>query len=168
MPRACSLVCPNCNSSDLKRVLLIHAACVYESRGRILGFFGGSGDGLLFGRYKGTSQSRLSKGVNPPRKLPYVAPIILWLVGLFPTMASVARAKPFPLTGLISVAYVLDSLSCLSACSAVLQLVGSSKETQELGTQVHVSTARGAHRSAHSNAGQSTTAAFTRATRRLK
>jgi hypothetical protein len=101
------MVCPNCNSSDVKRVSLIHAAGVYESRGRIRGLVSGSGDGFLFGSYRGTSQSRLSKAMNPPRKLPYVAPVILWLVGLFPTMASVARAKLSPLTGLISVAYVL-------------------------------------------------------------
>jgi hypothetical protein len=67
----------------------------------------GSGDGLLFGKYRGTSQNRLSKAVSPPRKLPYAAPIILWLVGFFPTMALVARAKLSPLTSLISVGYVL-------------------------------------------------------------
>jgi hypothetical protein len=77
---------------------------VYESRG---GFIVGNGDGLLFGRSRGTSQSRLSKALSPPRKLPYAAPVILWLVGLFPTMAFVVRAKLSPLTGLISVAYVL-------------------------------------------------------------
>jgi len=72
-----------------------------------LGYLAGTGDGLLFAKYRGTSQSRLSKAGSPPEKLPYAAPIILWLVGLFPTMALVARAKLSPLTGLISVGYVL-------------------------------------------------------------
>src|SRR5260370_27525836 len=62
------MVCPNCNSTDLKKMSLIYAAGVHESRGRILGFFVGSGDGLLFGRYRGTNQNRLSKMVGPPRK----------------------------------------------------------------------------------------------------
>ena len=101
------MVCPNCNSPDLKTMSLIHAAGVYESRGRIWGFVAGTGDGLFFGKYRGTSQSRLSKAVSPPTKLPYAAPIILWLVGFFPTMAFVGRAKLSALTGLISVGYVL-------------------------------------------------------------
>jgi hypothetical protein len=101
------MVCPSCNSTDLKKMSLIYAAGVYESRGRIRGLFFGSSDGFLLRKYGGASQSQLSKMASPPKKLPYAAPIILWLVGLFPTMALVARAKLSPLTGLISVAYVL-------------------------------------------------------------
>jgi hypothetical protein len=99
------MVCLNCNSTDFKRVSLIHAAGVYESRGRFQGLE--IGNGFLFGRYRGKSQSRLSSAVNPPRRFPYAAPIILWLVGFFPTMAFVGRAKLSFLTSLIPVAYVL-------------------------------------------------------------
>src|ERR1700730_14097979 len=101
------MVCPNCNSIDVKKTSLIHAAGVYESRGRISGFLAGSGEGLFFGRYRGVSQSHLSKGVSPPTKLSYSAPGLLWLVVFFPMMAIVGRAKLSALTTLISVFYVL-------------------------------------------------------------
>jgi hypothetical protein len=102
-----SLICPNCNSSDLQRVSLIHAAGTYESSGRFRGFFFGDGDGLLFGRYQGTSQSRLSKMVGPPRRLPYAAPAILWLLGFFILMAFDGRGKLSWLMGMISAVYIL-------------------------------------------------------------
>jgi hypothetical protein len=101
------MVCPNCHSSDVKRVSLIHAAGVYESRGRILGFLAGSGDALLFAKYRGKNQSLLSKLLAPPRKAPYVAPLVLWLVGFFIVMAFAGRGKLSLLIGLISVAYDL-------------------------------------------------------------
>jgi len=101
------VLCPNCNSSDLKKVSLIYAAGVYESRGRITGFFVGNSDGLLLGKYRGKNQSRLSTMVNPPRKLPYAAPIIFWLVGFFPVMAFVGLGKLSLTTGLLGVTYVL-------------------------------------------------------------
>jgi hypothetical protein len=101
------MVCPNCNSTDLKRISLIHAAGLYESRGRILGFLAGSGDGLLFGKYRGKNQSQLSMMAAPPAKLPYASPVILWLVGFFPLMAFVSRGKLSPLAGLLSVTYLL-------------------------------------------------------------
>ena len=86
---------------------MVYSGGVYESRGRILGFLAGSSAGLLFGKYRGTSQSRLSKATSPPRKLPYAAPIVLWLVVFFPTMAFVSRARLSMVTGSISVAYIL-------------------------------------------------------------
>lgn len=101
------MVCPNCNSSDVKRLSLIHAAGLYESRGRTLGFFAGSGDGLLFGRYRGTSQSCLSKGASPPRRLPYAAPMILWLLGFFILMSFAGREKLSWMMGALSVCYLL-------------------------------------------------------------
>lgn len=101
------MVCPNCHSSDVTRVSLIHAAGAYESRARILGFFLGSGEGLLFGRYKGTSESRLSMAVSPPRKLPYAAPAILWLLGFFILMSFAARGKLSWMMGVLSVGYLL-------------------------------------------------------------
>jgi len=101
------MVCPNCNSSDVTRASLIHAAGVYESRGRILGFLAGTGDGLLFGRYRGTSQSRLSKDVSQPRKLPYAAPVVLWLLGFFVLMSFAVRVKLSWLMGALLVGYLL-------------------------------------------------------------
>jgi len=101
------MVCPNCHSSDLKKLPLVHAAGLYESRGGIRGFFLGNTDGLLFGKYRGSSQSRLSAMVDPPVKLPYATPVILWLLGFFPLMAFVGRGKlSWPL-GLLAAAYLL-------------------------------------------------------------
>jgi hypothetical protein len=91
----------------LKRISLVHAAGVYESRGRIRGALFGTGDGFLLGKYRGKSQSHLSKRLDPPKKLPYAAPIVLWLAALFPTMAFVGSTKLSLATGSISVAYVL-------------------------------------------------------------
>jgi len=99
--------CPDCNSSDMKKMPLIHAAGLYESRGRITGFFLGNSDGLLFGKYRGKNQNRLSTMLNPPRKLPYATPMIFWLAGFFPLMAFVGREKLSLATGLLGVAYIL-------------------------------------------------------------
>jgi len=44
---------------------------------------------------------------GPPKKLPYAAPAILWLLGLFILMAFDGRGKPSWLTGMISAVYVL-------------------------------------------------------------
>lgn len=101
------MICPNCNSSDTKKVSLIHAAGLYESRGRVRGWFAGVTDGMLFGSYKGINQSRLSNMVRPPAKFPYATPAILWLVGFFPLIAFVGRGKLSFAMGLVSVAYVL-------------------------------------------------------------
>ena len=101
------MICPSCNSSDTKRVSLIHAAGLYESRGRIRGFLLGKGDSLFFGRYRGANQNILSKMVRPPAKFPYATPSILWLVGFFPLMALVGQGKLSFARGLLSVAYVL-------------------------------------------------------------
>jgi hypothetical protein len=106
-PLVTAVECPNCHSSDVRRVSLIHAAGVYESRGRVRGWLAGVADGLLFGSYKGTNQSRLSKLVRPPTKFPYATPAILWLVGFFPLIAFVGRGKLSFVMGLVSVAYVL-------------------------------------------------------------
>src|SRR5580700_441340 len=99
--------CPSCNSSNLKKLSLIHAAGLYESRGRIRGFFLGDSDGLLFGKYRGRNQSHLSQMVRPPAKFPYATPAILWLVGFFPLMAFVGRRKLSFAMGLVSAAYIL-------------------------------------------------------------
>jgi predicted RNA-binding Zn-ribbon protein involved in translation (DUF1610 family) len=103
----CHTICPNCNSSDLQRASLIHAAGMYESRGRVRGLLLASGDALLLGRYGGTSQSRLSKMVGPPIRIPYVSSAIVWLVGFFPVMAFAGRGKLSTLMEIVSVAYLL-------------------------------------------------------------
>jgi hypothetical protein len=98
--------CPNCNSTDLKKLSLIYAAGVHESRGRIGGLLLGFGDGLFLGKYRGMSQSRLSKMAGPPRKAPYVTPVILWVVGLFIVMAFAGRGKLSWMMGALSVGYL--------------------------------------------------------------
>jgi hypothetical protein len=87
------MLCPSCNSSDLKKVSLIHAAGSHESRGRISGLLVGSSDGFLIGRYRGSSQNRLSTMLAPPTKAPYVLPVILWLVGFFIVIPALSSAR---------------------------------------------------------------------------
>ncbi len=87
------MVCPSCDSSDLKKLSLIHAAGLYESCGKIRGFPLGKTDGLLFGSYRGKNQNRLSKMVRPPTRFPCATPAILWLLGFFLLMAFVGRGK---------------------------------------------------------------------------
>jgi hypothetical protein len=86
--------CPRCNLTDLKKASLIYAAGVYESRGRMGGLLFGNGDAFFVGKYRGANQSLLAKTVGLPRKVPYVAPVILWLMGFFIVMAFVGRGKP--------------------------------------------------------------------------
>jgi hypothetical protein len=45
--------------------------------------------------------------LNPPRKLPYVAPTILWLIGFFILLSFVGRGKLSWEMALLSVAYIL-------------------------------------------------------------
>ncbi len=100
------MICPSCQSSDVKKVSLVHATGLYESRARIAGWFLGGADGLLIGRYRGASQSRLSKMVGPPMRLPYVSPVILWLVGFFLVMAFAGRGRLSWMTAFLCVAYI--------------------------------------------------------------
>jgi len=87
---------------------LVHAAGIHESRGWFLGLLlGGGADGALLGRYLGTSQSRLSRLLNPPRKLPYFGPIVLWLFGFFILMSFDAQGKLSWAMAVLSVVYVL-------------------------------------------------------------
>lgn len=101
------MVCPNCSSTDLRKVSLVYAAGIHESRGWFLGLLLGGADGALLGRYRGTSQSRLSRLLNPPRRLPYVAPTVLWLIGFFILMSFDAQGKLSWAMAVLSVAYVL-------------------------------------------------------------
>jgi len=88
------MLCPNCNSTALRRVSLIHAAGVYESRGRFRGLLFGSIDGALFGQYRGTSQNRLSALSNPPAN------------ALYALMSLDARENLSAPMAVLSVAYV--------------------------------------------------------------
>jgi len=88
-------------------VSLIHEAGVYESRGSLRGIILGTTYGLLFGRFRGTSQSLLSKRIDPPKKMPYAAPAILWLLGFFILLAFDGRGKLSWLMGVISAVYIL-------------------------------------------------------------
>jgi len=85
----------------------VYAAGIHESRGWFLGLLLGGADGALLGRYRGTSQSRLSRLLNPPRRLPYVAPIVLWLIGFFILMSFDAQGKLSWVMAVLSVGYVL-------------------------------------------------------------
>ena len=89
---------PELQFERMKNVSLIHAAGLYESRGRVRKFFLGHSDGLLFGKYRGMNQSRLSAMVSPPKKLPYASPLALWLVGFFPLIAFVGLGKQMTFT----------------------------------------------------------------------
>jgi hypothetical protein len=133
------MLCPNCNSNDLKRMSLIHAAGSYESRGRIRGLLLGGDEPFLLWRYQGTSQSRLSKMLAPPTKAPYTAPVILWLIGLFIVMAFAGRGKLSWMMGAISAAYFLLLPAYLLA-SVFLQLLPASNKAEGMGTKVHVPT----------------------------
>src|SRR5882724_13661775 len=101
------MVCLNCSSTDLRKVSLVLAAGIHEFRGRFLGLLLGGADGALLGRNRGTSQSRLSQLLNPPRKLPYFGPIVLWLFGFFILMSFDAQGKLSWAMAVLSVAYVL-------------------------------------------------------------
>ena len=99
--------CPHCYSTDLKKASLIYAGGVYQSRGRMGGLLLGSGDAFFVGKYKGANQSLLSKMVGPLRKAPYVAPVILWVMGFFIVMAFAGRGKLLWMMGALSMGYAL-------------------------------------------------------------
>ena len=106
-PLVAALECPNCRSTDLKRIFLVYAAGVHDTRGRFIASLPGSASGLFFGRYRGASQSRLSKIVAPPVRAPYFLPIVLWLFGFFVVIAFGSLGKLSSLMALISVGYNL-------------------------------------------------------------
>jgi len=76
------LRCPKCNSSNLKKVSLVHQEGTYHiaARSKIRGLlFAGGGPGILVGRLttRGSQQSALSKHLSPPSKWSYVK-LVLW------------------------------------------------------------------------------------------
>ena len=101
------MVCPTCSSTDVRRLSLIRAAGMYRSGGRIRGLLFGSIDGLVLGHYRGTSQTRLSRMVGPPMRLPFVLPLVLWFIGFLPIMAFAGGGKLTTLMAIVSVGYLL-------------------------------------------------------------
>jgi len=101
------MYCPLCDSTDLKKASLIYAAGVYESRGRIGGLLFGNGDAFFVGKYRGANQSLMSKMLGPPKKAPYLAPVILWVMGFFIVIAFAGRGKLSWMMGALSVGYLL-------------------------------------------------------------
>jgi len=76
------LRCPKCNSTDLKKVSLVHQEGTYhiDMRSRMRGLlFAGGGPDILVGRTttRGSQQSALSKRLSPPSKWSYVK-LVLW------------------------------------------------------------------------------------------
>jgi hypothetical protein len=71
------------------------------------GLFFGNGDTFFVGKYRGANQSLLSKMVAPPRKAPYLAPVVLWLVGFFVVMAFAWSGKLSWIMDALSIGYLL-------------------------------------------------------------
>jgi len=85
-PRGCSMDfrCPDCNSSNLKKVSLAHEQGLFHTtaRSRLRGFLlGDNGPSLFVGQAvtQGTRQSQLSVRLRPPVKWSY-GRLILWSV----------------------------------------------------------------------------------------
>jgi hypothetical protein len=81
------LRCPNCNSTDLKKVSLAHQEGLFRSEGRTrlrAVVVGGGGPDLVVGTAttRGIEQSALSKKLTPPVKWSYLK-VIGWSVLVF-------------------------------------------------------------------------------------
>jgi len=81
------LRCPNCYSTDLKKVSLAYQEGLYrvDSRARLrAAVFGGNGPDLVVGRVtmRGSQQSTLSKRLSPPAKWSYLK-VVSWAVPTF-------------------------------------------------------------------------------------
>jgi hypothetical protein len=81
------LRCPKCNSTDLKKVSLVHEEGFFRSEGRTrlrAVVAGGGGPDLVVGRAttRGTGQSALSKKLTPPVKWSYLK-VTGWSVLVF-------------------------------------------------------------------------------------
>ena len=102
------LRCPNCESTNLKKVSLAYQEGVYhiETRTGVRGLlFAGGGLGVLVGRAttRGSQQSALSKRLCPPSKWSY-AKLVLWsgvvtLLALF-LYAQHVMSSPPPVSSL--------------------------------------------------------------------
>ena len=108
------LRCPQCNSSDLKKVSLAYQEGLsrVKTRSRLLGFvFGEGGPGLLVGgaATRGIQQTELSRTLKPPAKRSYLRLIfrsmIVTIVALGAYIVFVASNTP-PVTTLPLKLYV--------------------------------------------------------------
>ncbi len=76
------LLCPKCDSNNLKKVSLAYQEGTYhiDTRSRMRGLlFAGGGPGIVVGRTatRGSQQSALSKRLKPPSKWSYLK-LVLW------------------------------------------------------------------------------------------
>jgi hypothetical protein len=102
------LRCPNCKSTDLKKVSLAYEEGLYRvnTRTRLSGvFIGSGGPDMVVGRArtKGFRQTELSKRLNPPAKWSYLK-LVAW-GGIISVVALVAyvnhvMASPPPVSAL--------------------------------------------------------------------
>ena len=109
------LRCPNCESTNLKKISLAYQEGTYHinSRTRIRGLlFAGGGPGALVGgaTTRGSQQSALSKRLSPPSKWSY-AKLVLWS-GVVTLMALVlyvqhVMSSPVPASSLPVKLYVV-------------------------------------------------------------
>jgi hypothetical protein len=97
------LRCPDCNSSDLKRVSLAYQESVrhVDTRTRLRAFlFGNEGPSLIVGKAvtQGVHWTQLSQVLSPPRKWSYVrlilGSLVVTLAALFAYVIFVASSPP--------------------------------------------------------------------------
>src|SRR6266852_4366348 len=113
------LRCPKCNSTDLKKVSLVHEEGLFrsEDRTRLRAVVaGGGGPDLVVGRTttRGTEQSALSKNLTPPVKWSYLkvtgwsvlvllgAGWLVFYVNTVTTNATTVSSAPLTVFALIS------------------------------------------------------------------
>ena len=101
------MVCPHCNSNDVRKLSLIYASGTFETKGQMHGSSYGGRSGFYFGRFRRQTQSRLSAAASPPRKGRYTPLALLWLIGFFIVMAFAGRGRISTTMALFSVSYVL-------------------------------------------------------------
>lgn len=83
-----NIECPQCGSTELKKLSIIHAAGLSDLNARSRGWgllVGSGGADLGFGsfRTRGEVQTRLSQKLSPPRKWSYLKILFGGLMGIF-------------------------------------------------------------------------------------
>ena|SRR5438876_41746 len=111
------LRCPECNSTDLKKVSLAYQEGLFRTKGRTrlrAAVIGASGPDLVVGTAttKGTQQTELSKRLSPPKKWSYLKLVVWFAVVSFVALVvyinsvmerfSTASALPVKLYGLFA------------------------------------------------------------------
>jgi hypothetical protein len=108
------LRCPDCNSTDLKRVSLAYQQCArhVDTQTRLRAFlFGSEGPSLIVGKAvtQGVHWTQLANVISPPRKWSYVrlilGSVVVTLAALFAYVVFVASSPP-PVTTLPLKMYV--------------------------------------------------------------